>query len=130
MMTTIQISQVDAEKIQDLLLEVGRTTYRGSAYIRKLQEELKRADIVAPKDIAPDVITMNSTAVLLDIDTGERQELTLVYPEEADVRQGRISVLAPIGAAMLGYRAGDTFTWETPGGLRSLKVEQVLMQPE
>ena len=130
MKTMIQITQVDAARIQDLLLEVGRTTYRGSTYIRKLKEELERAEIISPQDISADVITMHSTAILLDINTGERQELTLVYPEEADVSLGRISVLAPIGAAMLGYREGDTFTWDTPGGLRSLKVEQVLAQPK
>jgi regulator of nucleoside diphosphate kinase len=126
----IHITQTDAEKIRDLLREAESSTYRGSPYISKLKEELDRAKIVAPQKIAPDVITLRTTAVLLDADTGERMTLTLVFPEDADVNQNRISVLAPIGAAMLGYRVGDTFTWETPGGTRTLRVEKVLSQPE
>jgi len=130
MTANIYITQSDYDKIRELLREAENTTYRGSAYIRKLREELGRAHIVPPQEIAPDVITMNTTATLLDLETQEEMVLTLVFPDQADVEKGRISVLAPIGAAMLGYRVGDTFDWETPGGMRSLRVLSVLEQPE
>jgi regulator of nucleoside diphosphate kinase len=95
-----------------------------------LAAELDRATVIPPREATPDVITMNSTAVLLDDETGEEEEWTLVFPEEADVDRNRISVLAPIGTAMLGFRVGDTFEWKTPGGVRRLRVKSVLYQPE
>ncbi|MDD5371133.1 MAG: nucleoside diphosphate kinase regulator [Anaerolineaceae bacterium] len=126
----IYITQVDADKIRNLLWEAKNTNYRGSPYLKQLAKELDRAVIVQPQEIPPDVITMNSTAVLLDIDTGEEMRYTLVFPEAADITQGKISILAPIGTGMLGFRVGDSFEWDTPGGKRVIRVEKVLFQPE
>jgi regulator of nucleoside diphosphate kinase len=80
--------------------------------------------------VPPDVITMNSSAELLDLDTGERMEFTVVFPGEADLDEGRISVLAPAGTGMLGCRVGHTFEQPTPFGLRRLMVLVVTFQPE
>lgn len=77
-----------------------------------------------------DVITMHSTACLSDLDTEEEFVYTLVFPHEADIRQGKISVLAPIGTAMLGYRVGTVFEWPVPDGMRRLHIKEVLYQPE
>ena len=66
----------------------------------------------------------------MDQDTHEEMVYTLVFPQAADVTQSKISVLAPIGTAMLGYRSGDTFMWQVPDGVRRLQVKQVLYQPE
>jgi regulator of nucleoside diphosphate kinase len=95
-----------------------------------LKGELEFAEIVAPDAVPPDVITMNSRARLLDLDTGERMEFTIVFPDEADFAEGKISVLAPIGTGMLGYRVGDSFERRVPYGLRRLKVMDVIFQPE
>ena len=73
---------------------------------------------------------MNSRAELLDLETGERMEFTLVFPDEADLDEGKISVLAPVGTGMLGYRVGDSLERRTPYGLRRLKVVDVTFQPE
>jgi regulator of nucleoside diphosphate kinase len=73
---------------------------------------------------------MNSRVRLRDLDSGEQMEVSLVYPAAADVKSNKVSVLAPIGTAILGYRTGDTIDWEVPAGLRRLKVEDVLYQPE
>jgi regulator of nucleoside diphosphate kinase len=91
---------------------------------------LERAQVVPSRDISGDVITMNSTVTLKDLDTNEEETYTLVYPEQADTTQGKVSILAPIGTAMLGYRAGDVFEWDVPAGKRRLKVEKILYQPE
>jgi regulator of nucleoside diphosphate kinase len=98
--------------------------------VRELAREIQRASVVAAAEIPADVITMNSKARLLDLDRGSTLEYTLVYPQDADFAAGKISVLAPIGAAMLGYRVGDEIEWTVPGGLRRLRVEEVLYQPE
>jgi regulator of nucleoside diphosphate kinase len=98
--------------------------------VRELVREIQRASVVAAAEIPTDVITMNSKARLLDLDRESTLEYTLVYPQDADFAAGKISVLAPIGAAMLGYRVGDEIEWTVPGGLRRLRVEEVLYQPE
>jgi regulator of nucleoside diphosphate kinase len=126
----IQITQLDLERLQKLIEDAQQTEYRGSDSLVHLQEELDRAEIVAPQDVSEGVVTMNSTVVLLDLETGEEETYTLVLPERADLARGRIYVLAPIGTAMLGYEAGDIFEWEVPAGTRRLKVQRVLYQPE
>ena len=81
-----------------------------------LEEELRRAVIVEPKEIPGDVITMNSRAEMRDLESGEIVAFTLVFPSEANIDEEKISVLAPIGAGMLGYRVGDEFEWNVPDG--------------
>jgi len=80
--------------------------------------------------VPPDVITMNSRVRLYDLDADEELIFTLVFPEDADPAENKISVLAPIGMAMLGYRVGDTFEWEVPAGISRLRVLEILYQPE
>ncbi|HEX7973004.1 MAG TPA: nucleoside diphosphate kinase regulator [Anaerolineales bacterium] len=126
----IYVTRPDADKLKSVIREAKNRGYRGSPYIQKLEAELERATIVEPQDIPADVITMNSTADLLDLETGELMEFTLVFPDQADIGRGKISVLAPIGTGMLGYRVGDTFEWDTPGGKRTLRVTDIREQPE
>lgn len=126
----IQITELDRKRLLDLIRDAQSGEYRKSVYLENLRGELERAEVVAPERIAGDVITMNSTVTLTDQDTGEEETYTLVYPEHADTLQGKISILAPIGTAMLGYRVGDIFEWEVPAGKRRLKVEKILYQPE
>ncbi|HET6596567.1 MAG TPA: nucleoside diphosphate kinase regulator [Anaerolineales bacterium] len=126
----IQITELDRKRLIDLILEAQSGEYRKSIYLDQVRGELERAQIVVPQDIPGDVITMNSTVALTDLDTGEEETYTLVYPENADTTQGKVSILAPIGTAMLGYRVGDVFEWEVPAGKRRLKVEKILYQPE
>lgn len=86
--------------------------------------------MVAPEEISRNVITMNSTVALLDMDTGEEEIYTLVFPEAADIAAGKLSVLAPIGTGMLGYEVGDIFEWRVPAGSRRLQVKEIVYQPE
>jgi regulator of nucleoside diphosphate kinase len=98
--------------------------------LTRLEQELEWAQVVSPQDIPDDVVTMNSQARIRDLDSNEEMVFTLVFPIDADYERGRISVFAPIGTALLGYRAGDIIEWKVPGGVRRLKVEEVLYQPE
>ncbi len=126
----IRITKFDLERLKVLLFDVKATSYGKSEHVGNLQTEIERAEIVLPQDIPDDVITMNSAVCLEDLDTGEEEVYTLVFPENADLKQGRISVLAPIGTGMLGYEVGDTFEWEVPAGKRRLRVKSILYQPE
>jgi len=125
----IIMSAADHEELSCVVAAAGKMSERGRAEVAALQHELERATIVAPGDVPADVITMESRAALLDLETGERMEFTLVYPVEADIEEGKISVLAPLGAAMLGYCVGDQFEWVVPYGRRRLKVIGVRFQP-
>lgn len=127
---TIFITEFDARRLQDLIKAPGALEHRQPEGLQSLRDELERAQVVAPEDIPPDVVTMNSVVHLIDMETSEEEEYTLVFPADADVDKNRISVLAPVGIAMLGYKAGDTFTWSVPGGERRLRVKEVVYQPE
>ncbi len=99
-------------------------------YLDDLTYELERAVVTQPEEIPADVITMHSQVVLKDLDNDEELIYTLVYPDEANIAEDKISVLAPIGTAILGYRVGDTLDWKIPNGTLRLKVDKILFQPE
>jgi regulator of nucleoside diphosphate kinase len=126
----IYITKFDLERLQKLLWEAQSTDYRKSEYLENLQIEIHRAVVVSPQDIPSDVITMSSIVCLKDIDTGEEETYKLVFPEDSNLAQGKISILAPIGTGMLGYKVGDTFEWNVPAGKRRLQVKKIIYQPE
>ena len=118
------------ERLEKRLLESKTIPERDKENLAELEQELMRAEIVSPKEIPQDVITMNSTVRLKDLDTEKEMIYTVVFPSDADVAQNKISVLAPIGTALIGYRVGDIITWKVPAGLRKLRVEEIICQPE
>jgi regulator of nucleoside diphosphate kinase len=120
----------DHAKLKHVIACAGKLSERARGELKALQSELERAQIVAAEELPADVITLNSRAELLDLDTGERMEFTLVFPSDASIDDCKISVTAPLGTAMLGYREGDEFEWPVPCGLRRLKVTHVHFQPE
>jgi regulator of nucleoside diphosphate kinase len=126
----IHITEFDNKRLRDLLGEARYSEYRGSEYLDDLGQELDRAMIVDPKKVPPDLVTMNSQVRLEDLETGEEMVYTLVFPEDADHTHNKISILAPIGTAMLGYRVGDIFEWKVPEGLSKMKIKEILYQPE
>lgn len=129
--TNIYITEPDHERLTRLI-EIARERNgdENRQYLDSLEEELGRAEVVQQKSTPADVITMRSTVRLKDLDSGDDMTYRLVFPTEANYDDGKISVLAPIGTAMLGYRRGDVIEWKVPSGVRKLKVEEVLYQPE
>jgi regulator of nucleoside diphosphate kinase len=126
----IHVTAFDLERLKELLADAQRTSYRKRAYLTELQAELDRAIVVKPDKVSNDVVTMNSRVSLVDLDTGKEEVYTVVFPKDANAEQGKISVLAPIGTAMLGYEVGDVFEWEVPAGKRRWKIKRILYQPE
>ena len=127
---TIYITEYDLKRLRELIIEAKRVERRGNEYLDSLEAELSRGKVVASTEVPPDVVTMNSRVHLVDLDTQEEMVYTLVFPQDAEISQSKISVLAPIGTAMLGYRVGDTFDWKVPDGIRRLEIKGVLYQPE
>ncbi|HNY72620.1 MAG TPA: nucleoside diphosphate kinase regulator [Syntrophales bacterium] len=122
----IFITEKDMERLEPMVAGAGN-----HPNIRRLREELERAVIVPSAEIPADVVTMNSRVVFRELETGEETEATLVYPSQADVNQRRISILAPVGAALLGLSAGDEIQWPLPSGKkRTYKIISILYQPE
>jgi len=127
---TIYITEFDVQRLSDIIKDPSKVGVGESESLQKLKSELATAKIVAPKNIPSDCITMNSVVLYKDADTGEEDTITLVFPSDSDPAEGKISVLAPIGMAMIGYRVGDVITWKVPDGVRHLKIEKICYQPE
>ena len=124
---TIYVTSQDRKRLEDIE-QVTEATDRGD--LADLRNELNRAVVVPGEQIPADVITMRSRVRLLDLEQRSVHEYTLVYPGEADLEMGKISILAPVGAAMIGCREGDEIEWDVPAGRRRFRVEAVLYQPE
>jgi regulator of nucleoside diphosphate kinase len=110
---SIYLTQDDLDRLFDLIETYGSGP--NADRLQKLESELVRAVAVPPADIPKDVVTMNSRVVFED-ETGDRREITLVYPKHADIASGKVSVLVPVGTALLGMRVGQTIDWELPNG--------------
>jgi regulator of nucleoside diphosphate kinase len=98
--------------------------------VTRLAEELDFAEIVAPENIRQDVVTMRSKVKLTDLDTNEESVYTIVFPTEANIADGKISILAPLATALLGHRLGDAVEFKAPSGIKRLRIEGILYQPE
>ena len=123
----IILSSLDVERLEKPLDALPRGSFPGQA---ELRAELDRGDVVAPKDVPPNVVTMNST-VRFVFESGKEFSMTLVYPEHVEGDASRISILAPVGSALLGLTVGEHIEWPQPGGGRmKLTVKEVLWQPE
>jgi regulator of nucleoside diphosphate kinase len=126
--TRIVLTSRDFDRLEALLDSLPANAFPGKAI---LETELRRAEIVAPEKIPPNVVTMNSTVRFTIAESGEDFRLTLVYPKDVEGEADRISVLAPVGSALLGLSVGDELEWPRPGGGRStVRVIDVLYQPE
>jgi regulator of nucleoside diphosphate kinase len=120
---SIIVSNVDLQHLMPVLEQ------NDTPASEALDAELRRAQVVDGTAVPPDVVTMN-TEVVYEDDTGARRTVRVVYPREADSAHGRISVLAPIGSALLGLRVGQSIEWQMPKGRRRVRVVEIRYQPE
>lgn len=120
------VISTDNARVLRALLRTRNATSRDLERLHELRAELDRALVLEPSELSPTVVTMYAAVRVRDLESGERQELTLVSPHETHVSAGRISVLAPIGTALLGYRTGDVVERIVPGGMRRLLIEEVV----
>ena len=124
----ITLSSLDVDRIEALLAALPSSAFPGKD---GLQAEIDRADIVAPEEMPPSVVTMNSTVQFSIVETGKEFVLSLVYPRDMDGSAVKISILAPVGSALLGLSIGDELGWPGPGGKpMTVRVKQIMYQPE
>ncbi len=125
----LYITETDMEKLRRLLHSAKNSGTKDREHLAMLEEEIDRARTVSASRVPEDVVTMNSRVRMTDLATSKEMTYTLVFPRDADFTQGKISVLAPIGTAILGYRVGDVIEWNVPGGRRKLRLDEILHQP-
>jgi regulator of nucleoside diphosphate kinase len=126
----IVVTRTDLARLRRLIETARQRRRWEEVHLLALAEELEEAEVVEPEGIPPDVVTMRSRVQVRDMVSGDLATYTLCYPVEANLNAGRLSVLAPIGTALLGYREGDVVEWPVPGGVRVLRIEKLLHQPE
>lgn len=124
-MTQIFITQFDLDRLNNLLDK--RKPY--DAYDEALITELSQAKVIDPKEVPPDVVTMNSQVRVKD-GLGDSWKFELVFPEDADLTQNKVSILSPVGCSLIGFKVGDSTTIPTPKGRKKLIIEEIIYQPE
>lgn len=127
---TVYITSFDMDRLQSIIDNHRSASPKIKEQIERLEKELDKAFVVEPKDIPADVVTMNTKLRLLDETSGEEKNISLVFPSDADFDKNRISILAPVGTALLGYRVGDIVEWNVPSGTKSFRIMETIYQPE
>jgi regulator of nucleoside diphosphate kinase len=127
-MEAIYLTEKDYNRLHEVV-QVNRRS-SGPLVVAALSKELKRAQVVPSQEIPADVITMNSQVRLKETKSAFTMELTIVYPHEANVSSKKVSVLAPVGTAVIGCKVGETVKWPMSRGTATYIVEEILYQPE
>ncbi len=122
----LHIPAEDYEKLRLLASAAANTTGSARQRIQALRDELDKALVLPRESLPSGVVMLGSSVTVLDLDLDEKECYTLALPQHADIDQQRISVLSPLGTALLGYREGDDLTWTMPGGQRRLQILKVV----
>jgi len=127
----IALTDRDRDRLVEMVDRMRTRCDRDTAQLLdSLETEVLRARIVPSEEAEPNVVTMNSRVKFHDVDTGEKLVYTVTWPHLADTEDQKVSVLAPIGMALLGTRVGQVIEWQVPAGKRRFKVDRILFQPE
>jgi len=129
--TAIYVTKTDRERLGNMIEFARDHNDRANfRYVNNLERELKRAEVIPSTEIPPDVVTMRSQVRLKDLDTGDENVYSIVFPSEANYDEGKISILAPLATALLGYKRGDVVEVKAPSRQRRLLISEILYQPE
>jgi regulator of nucleoside diphosphate kinase len=128
--TKLLITDDDARQLRTMVERPELFSERDRVQCEALEEEIERAKVVPTNQIPSNVVTMHSRVRIVDLRTGEQLVYQIVYPHEANYTEKRISILAPIGMALLGYSSGTEIDWLVPSGSRRLRIEAVEHQSE
>ncbi|MCK9269015.1 MAG: nucleoside diphosphate kinase regulator [Bacteroidales bacterium] len=124
------VNRLDYGRIKKYIEQARQLRSINAAESEKLLEELENAQVREPQDIPSDVVTMNSIVKVSFLNTKKEVQFQLVYPDQANFKEQKISIFSPIATALIGYKVGDEVEWVVPGGLTKLKIEQIVYQPE
>jgi regulator of nucleoside diphosphate kinase len=130
MKNDIVVTRVDYSRLNSLILNMLDDRSSDLFELNFLNIEIKRATKIDSRRISPEYVTMNSLIEVTFLDIGKSMAIRLVYPQDANYKKGQVSVLSPLGCALLGYKAGDSVSFKAPGGTQTVRIDKVLYQPE
>jgi len=127
---SIIVTQLDYQRLKQLAYTGDNRNKSSAISLHRLLMEIDRAKKVKSTRVDPDVVTMNTVLEFTDLESNTSRQLKLVYPQQADISRGYVSVLAPVGTALLGYRKGDIIEWDVPSGKKKFLIKDIIYQPE
>lgn len=129
-MKKVTLTKNDYTRIYKAITDAKNSKTINSNEAEKLLSELSKAEIVPSEKIDKDVVTMNSEVKLFFENTQKEQSFKIVYPQDANLKENKISIFSPIATALIGYKIGDEIEWIVPGGMTKIKIVELLYQPE
>jgi regulator of nucleoside diphosphate kinase len=126
----ILVTEFDLERLESLLDMCWGSSSFDEENLECLQKKIFNCIVVPPEFIPNNIITMNSTFTVENEVTKEQKTYTLVFPEDADIKGNKISILAPIGIAILGHKVGESIEWIAPSGVKEMEIIEIHYQPE
>lgn len=129
-MTQIILSKLDYSRIFQCIYEARRHNTIGANEAENIVNELNSAKVVEPQEVPHDVVTMNSIVRISFLNTNKTTQFQIVYPDQANIKEKRISILSPVATALIGYKVSDEVEWIVPSGLTKLRIEEIIYQPE
>lgn len=129
-MKKVTLTKNDYTRIYKAITDAKNSKTINSNEAEKLLSELSKAEIVSSEKIDKDVVTMNSEVKLFFENTQKEQSFKIVYPQDANLKENKISIFSPIATALIGYKIGDEIEWIVPGGMTKIKIEDLIYQPE
>ena len=129
-MSNIIVNRLDYVRIQKQIDEARENKTIDASEAERLLQELNSATVLDPHEIPGDVVTMNSVVKISFVDSGKQQEFKIVYPQESDFKQKKVSIFSPIATALIGFRVGDIIEWMVPAGMTKIRIDEIVYQPE
>lgn len=129
-MKKVTLTKNDYTRIYKAITDAKNSKTINSNEAEKLLSELSKAEIVPSEKIDKDVVTMNSEVKLFFGNTQKEQSFKIVYPQDANLKENKISIFSPIATALIGYKIGDEIEWIVPGGMTKIKIVDLIYQPE
>lgn len=129
-MGVITLNSLDCSRIQRCIKDAMRVNSISSREAASLVKELNSATIVDPEQIPSNIVTMNSIVNISFLNTSKQVRFQIVYPEDANVKENKISIFSPIATALIGYKVGDEIEWIVPAGVTSIRIDEIVYQPE
>ena len=129
-MKKVTLTKNDYTRIYKAITDAKNSKTINSNEAEKLLSELSKAEIVPSEKIDKDVVTMNSEVKLFFENTQKEQSFKIVYPQDANLKENKISIFSPIATALIGYKIGDEIEWIVPGGMTKIKIVDIIYQPE
>ncbi len=129
-MGNLVMNRLDYARIKKSIIDLKQSRAISPEELEKLNGELNAAKIVDPEKVPVDVVTMNSVVRISFSNSGKVLQFKIVYPDEANLKENKISIFSPVAMALLGYRVGDEVEWIVPGGATKILIEEIIYQPE